>query len=388
MILLAAAGSTDVPEMPAARHVATRMAGAARLDAVTTDVDATAKRLHTVTSWARNPSFAFASLSGKPFTLKASVRIGNVAHRLTFGGVEQVTVAADTTIESDPIDALIRPGTVVESFTWTLRDATWVGTWQGQLPNVAGEGIAPGDRTAPGEQWLPTSQANVSRGPLAMYAETTADHRAVAVVGDSISALSGSWTTVAALASGIAWQTASVGAQNIISIMADKERRFGPRALAPFTHHICQHGTNDSGGTVSVFPWQSYIDYWTWGANQGVKVIQATQTPHTTSTDGWATVGGQTRVNWPKREAFNQWLRDGAPIIGGAKAEPGASGALRVGETGHPLHAVYDAGAVVESSPGSGLWRTDLGSIAGDGLHPSVLGGQIIGNAFPMGLLD
>lgn len=391
VILLAATGASSTseswPEMPVARHVATRMAAAGRLDVVSKDADATAKRLHVITSPCKNPRFAFSDLGGKGYLLRASIRIGAVAYRLTFDGLDEATVAPNSTIESDPVPVWIRADTTIETLTYTLRDSTWVGTWQGQLPSIDWEAVGAGDQSEPGARWEPTGTENNSRGPVAMYADTVEDHRALAIVGDSISALPGTWTTNVALASEIAWQSASVGGQNILSIMADKERRFGPLALAPFTHHICQHGTNDSGGTVSVFPWQSYIDYWTWAAEQGVKVIQATQTPHTSSTDGWTTLEGQTRINWPKREAFNQWLRDGAPIIDGEKAEPGATGALRVGEEGHPLHAVFDAGAAVESSLGSGLWRTDIGSIAGDGLHPSALGGTAVSNAFPMALL-
>ena len=47
----------------------------------------------------------------------------------------------------------------------------------------------------------------------------------------------------------------------------------------------------------------------------------------------------------------------------------GTAGARRVGEVGHPVWQVLDIASVVESSPGSSLWRADGGPFTGDGTH-------------------
>lgn len=111
----------------------------------------------------------------------------------------------------------------------------------------------------------------------------------------------------------------------------------------------------------------------------GGRVFQATITPSTTSTDSFATLANQTAATHfsvagnGTREQLNDWLRDGAPLLGGTAAAIGATGATRAGDGNHPLHAALDLADAVESTRNSGKWRVDGTAFkwTGDGIHPS-----------------
>ena len=126
-----------------------------------------------------------------------------------------------------------------------------------------------------------------------------------------------------------------------------------------------------------------------WGqilaAAPDTRIVKTTLLPVSTSTDGWQTLDGQTATR-TDRVHFNQWLRDGAPLSGGAPVAVGTAGAdrcpvaqngviIREAEgAGHPLAGVTDIADAVESSQDSGLWKTGWPASAyQDGLHP--LGG-------------
>jgi hypothetical protein len=154
--------------------------------------------------------------------------------------------------------------------------------------------------------------------------------------------------------------------------------------------------------------------YWQQMANRGCKVLAATCTPRTTSTDSWATVANQTAlmpsspatgnfgpetsqtVPLSGRQLYNGWLRDVAPMtiatltpvaIGtsgsgiGRCATYGTNGALintASGASGHPLLGTFDAGGVVESwNSANNTWVWTPGMVYTTdslGVHPNVTG--------------
>ena len=117
------------------------------------------------------------------------------------------------------------------------------------------------------------------------------------------------------------------------------------------------------------------ITAWAWNEAEGPRVWQATVSPSADSTDGWTTLEGQTpRAALPYRQAFNEWLRDGVPLAGGAPAEVGDPDAVRAGEDGHLVAGIIDQAAQVESEPGSGILRVDHGPLTSDGGHPNATG--------------
>lgn len=133
-------------------------------------------------------------------------------------------------------------------------------------------------------------------------------------------------------------------------------------------------GTNDVFNSANAGPaiTQLMVDL---AIKSGVKGwVQGTVPPNATTTDGYATTANQTRRNPDKHDYVNAWLRDGAPVKAG-KAVPAGSadadarctvisftGQVKPGAGAHPFGDgwVSDTGAVLESSVGSGLFRTDL----------------------------
>lgn len=116
-------------------------------------------------------------------------------------------------------------------------------------------------------------------------------------------------------------------------------------AIRP-THIINQLGTNDViAGVASATVNSQLQTMWTQLAGTGAKVIQTTFTP--TSTGTFTTVVGQTPTQQTIRNAVNAFIRT----------------------IPSPLSGILDACAVVESSPGSGVWRVDGGAWTTDGTH-------------------
>jgi len=103
-----------------------------------------------------------------------------------------------------------------------------------------------------------------------------------------------------------------------------------------------------------------------WRAEQarGLKVLANTVSPRTTSTDGWNTTTNQTpdSAHNGVRVPYNQWLRDGAPLNASTFAAVAIGGSgVRIGEAGHPVVALFDLAAAVESGTDTGLWKARQG---------------------------
>lgn len=157
-------------------------------------------------------------------------------------------------------------------------------------------------------------------------------------------------------------------------------------SLEGFTHVTTAWGFNDlnlaqaTGGT-EVKVMASAVETWKWmlKENPALKIWQTTISPSSTSTDKWATLEGQTPVaSAPLRRAFNAWVRDGAPLIAGAPAAPGSSGALRAGQEGHPLAGYVEVADTVMSARDSEIFRVDHGALTDDGGHPNETGHRLM----------
>lgn len=116
--------------------------------------------------------------------------------------------------------------------------------------------------------------------------------------------------------------------------------------------------------------------------SRGTKIIAATCTPQSTSSDSWISDANQTPLAaWASGGAaqlWNAWLRDGAPLTGSIQAgfvaaATGASGGgiVRIGQTGHPVVWLNDVASYCESQTKVGVWRSDGGvQWSPDGVHP------------------
>ena len=121
---------------------------------------------------------------------------------------------------------------------------------------------------------------------------------------------------------------------------------------------ICAHGVNDGNSGYTVAQCQSNLQViWKDLKGRGVKrVYQATITPRSSSTNGWATLGNQTNTGWTPAQLaqLNGWIRNVPP----------------------PLSGYIEIGNVVSSSQDSGLWNSPGWTT--DGVHPTVAAHEAI----------
>ncbi|MBS7541995.1 SGNH/GDSL hydrolase family protein [Ancylobacter oerskovii] len=232
---------------------------------------------------------------------------------------------------------------------------------------------------------------SVGTWPVGIIARTT--HGGVLGIGDSI--VEGTGDAYAADDAsdggfGLIGRAVSSSHAYISGAMAGDDLETATRscsnrlALARYVKNIVfEHGVNSIAGGATLAAMQAnMLALWTRGAGSartGARLFQTTLTPETNSTDSWATLENQTaRTNFSisgsgVREQLNDWLRDGAPLLAGVPVAAGTVGALRAGETDHPLHGVFDVADVVESSRNSGKWKVDgtAGKYTADGIHPT-----------------
>jgi lysophospholipase L1-like esterase len=135
---------------------------------------------------------------------------------------------------------------------------------------------------------------------------------------------------------------------------------------------VCNWGANDFR-TVSLATWQAnVIAKWIAIGALGPRVYHTTTTPVATApgNDFTQLVTQTTDGNNSKRVSFNAWLRDGAPINGGAAVAVGTTtaGTLRAGQAGHPLAGWFEVADVVENTRDSGIWKINY---TADGIHPN-----------------
>lgn len=323
--------------------------------------------------------------------IKASIEIGGTIRRVTFSGQIQGNVDPGGTLVSDPVGADLTAGevfwvrTYTSSTSWFGNTASWTTTG-----NIGGR--ANGDLTAPGSGAVAASISYLYAPSAILGRPASRTAPSVVIVGDSISTgettdrPSSAWSDSAAPAGGYIARALTVGSVPWLAIGCTGERAsnfagansYRRRALVPYASQaIVNYAINDilDGQTLTQIQ-GNLITVWGMLQARGCKVWQTTITPHTTSSDSWATVGNQTVADGTQnavRISLNTWIRDGAPILSGVAAPSGsaAAGTLRAGSAGHPLAGYFDAADYAESARNSGLWIAG-GSV--DGLHPSVSG--------------
>ncbi|GAB4068637.1 SGNH/GDSL hydrolase family protein [Ancylobacter sonchi] len=246
------------------------------------------------------------------------------------------------------------------------------------------------------------SPRTVGVWPIGIIARTT--HGGVLGIGDSI--VQGTGDSYAspdgdtdgngfgligrAVSTTRAYINCGMAGEALETIINSYDRRL---SLARYVKNIIfEHGVNGSSFVDEanrVRTQTQMIALWTLGARykrQGARLFQTTITPSTTSTDSFATTANQalqTGFTAGQREILNDWLRDGAPIVGAAPVATGTSGALYAGDGSHPLHAVFDVADAAESSRNSGKWKVNGAAnwFTADGLHPTRAGNLAIAAA-------
>ncbi len=148
------------------------------------------------------------------------------------------------------------------------------------------------------------------------------------------------------------------------------------RLLNGCTHAICEYGLNDFKNNHTFAQMKGdFLTLWHLLACRSLRVYQTTVTPFTYSSDGWASVSGQSipvAASEAVRVAFNTWLRDPSP-----------EGA--VFQSGGDLKGIFEAADLAETARNSGLWRPYYCS---DGLHPSNFGAPFLAAAINLSVFQ
>lgn len=327
-------------------------------------------------------------------TVSAGISIGTATATqipVSFNGRATGVVPAGSVLRTDDTGIQLRKGDVF--WVTTLVSVAEGGKWPvGKFAFYAGtpaEGAV--TSATPGTVSLATTIPVTSSqirmyGPMQIVGKCVTPVPVVGIVGDSIGAgfdddQNGMIGHIeqALINASIPHTTVAAGSDTPGRWASNPFRYRRSPLLAPCTHIICNLGTNGVGGVTTDVWKANQIIVWRFLAEQGFKTWQTTMLPRTTTSDGWATDGGQT-VD-PDRSAkiheINQWLRDGAPMSASfVPAATGASGGgvIRAGAAGHPISGVFDTGILAETSLGSGKWKTTgttTGRPTDDGVHPS-----------------
>lgn len=212
--------------------------------------------------------------------------------------------------------------------------------------------------------------------PLQVFSRGGTARKIVAGMGDSIMThqyLGRGLAESALNAAGIAWIDLAQIAEQANGITSTSKRLQLAKLCSTA---ISNYGVNDMINSVSAAALQSRL-VTTWKALSGIglRVIQTTITPVSTSTDSWATVANQTpHANNAARTATNDWIRGGAPIDSSdVPVAVGTPGAKVAGGAGHPLYGYYEVADTVESARNSGKWKATTGAFTSDGTHPTTL---------------
>lgn len=326
---------------------------------------------------------------------------------VTFGGSQSTVVNNGQTILSDPIDFSGVGGVVAgqvlnvrtyingisSASNWPVFDDAYTGD---KLTASLGT-TADQTHTAYGSL---TNDKGAGYGPNVIWGNSPGN--VVVTIGDSISQSVND--TVNGPPAGIhaGWvDRAFANSMPLINTARHAERGdawFGAtlahrRGLAYSGNRvIVAYGNNDfyTGTNLTALQMQNtIIPIWRAFTQRGFKVWAVTVSPRTTSTDSWATSVNQTPVaNGAARIAYNQWLRDGAPIDN--NSQPLATGTapgpnvFRMGSTFHPISdrlvakGLIDIATAVETATDSGLWKNvavnGTGPWTVDGTHPNATG--------------
>lgn len=326
----------------------------------------------------------------------ASVWLAGTGYRVTFNGANGVTIKPGGYAITDPILALDLPAdTLIDVRTYLS------GTWH---PNRYANGPGMGGWTATTDLTAPGSGAIADNtsfqyliGPVAILGNpTTTSVKNVFAVGDSIlwgmhdgpSGAAGINSTYDRMGGGgfaaraartaeFSLMNAAIGGQTaqVFATLIGHHRTMS--FAKGYYNAIEEYGRNDlfAGRTLAQLK-ADVITIWNLLAARGLRTFRTTLVPDTTSTDGWITTTNQTVKAWETdRVNFNDWLRDGAPMSGGAAAAIGAIGAARcnyynsagtlvtpASGPSHPLYGVVDTADTVESSRNSGKWVTPYAS--------------------------
>jgi hypothetical protein len=278
-----------------------------------------------------------------------------------FGGKRDVVIEPGATVTSDPVGFSAGPAILPNFYTRTYVSVASAGmTWplgQTAATSEGGEhGTAVTDKTTTG-----TIAATYERlyGPAAILGIPEQVKPFVAIVGDSIAAgyndqYDDSYLVKALTALSIPYINVAAGSEVPSKWAANSGRSRRAGLLQYCTHAIFEDGINGLGTTWANIQTNQQAA-WDYLNVQGLKVIQPTITPQTTSTNTWQTAAGQTQnANNALRVQLNALIR----------SKPA------------PLWGILEVADIAETARDSGIWNSDgtANKWTNDGTHPSTYG--------------
>lgn len=381
-------------------NIADKGSGSALAEFATTGVG-TSQIFYTVGIAATDISFKFTNwhtdlvssvlfdLAGAgSITFNASVRVVSTTNPgttvsttpwpITFKGASSVTLAPGGQIVSDTLGISLNPGDVIAVRTFLSAGTAAIYRlstgWAGSVDGF----------TATTDLTLSTTAIAQSTGyyycpsEVLGFVDDSSQGSSFYQIGDSIGygtgdsgiefsdpALYPGGFVRRALTGSAGLINASIGGDLLTWFQATNGSLYRLTAAADADAGYIEYGTNDfTLGVTAATVEAALLDVATKFRRMGLDPVYVqTITPRTTSTDNWATVTNQTPISGnAQRVIHNTWLRAGCPIDPTAltPVAVGTPGALLNGQYGHPITAVFDAAAVVESSLNSGLWLPAL----------------------------
>lgn len=306
------------------------------------------------------------------FTVKASIEYNSVTYPVYFGGTTRTkSLALDEQVVSDAVAVSIPANTLF--YVRTYVTVTNLGEkWPVAQAAVTaiGEGFAATTDKTDDYTYTSFSAASIFC-PSAILGYTSTDTANVLIIGSSSGWGQGDtaesptydfgYISRALRASGhdyIKFTRASTAMSHYLT-GAGYLRLLAYLNVVKPTHVIHQLGPNDLTSAASFATMQSRINSMVdILGSTGARVIQATYTPVTTSTDSWATLVNQTVVSSnTARIDTNNWIRGG-------------------GVTG--ITGYIECCGAVESSQDSGKFKVTgvAGAYTADGTHLTQLGHQ------------
>lgn len=312
------------------------------------------------------------------YQLESAIWRTSIVHPLTFQGRKSPTIEAGTPfLASDPLGMTAIPA----GSSMTLRSGAIVSSGQ-KIPaggaGTAGQTGTAASTSATSQVYSGSAITTPSGGavpsnafvPLCVLGIPEQRHPALFIWGDSIMYGQGDNSTTDTYGH-VGWVERGCALPNGTFLPFVNCSRSGERSLAYsvgyawtryalleyVTHALFGASTNDLAAAVPLATLQSNVQAaWSQARRMGCRVYHTTMTPKTTGS--WTTAAGQTVAagygSDETRGQFNAWLFQQA-----------AAGVI---------DGVLDVNAVVEDPANPGKWRTDLGALTADGLHPNQAG--------------
>lgn len=319
-------------------------------------------------------------------TFKCSLKVGSTLYPFTFNGQREVTIDGSGNIPSALLNIPIPLGTAHSLVTFVKDGSTWYHTCFSYEPSGAGGYSANVDLTAKGSAAV-TQSTGALFGPSEILYIPAAGVKPLGgiVFSDSVAHGTGDgggqWQSINIAnrrLSGGGWPSrlmagksglinAGVPGDSVAGFRQTSGNEFRTTAQPAAGYAIDAYTRNDfSGGNGTTTGTHSAV-----ATNRllaapkiapkGQPIAVCTVTAKADSTNGFKDLAGQTEtpgVNADQVLLHNIWLRAGAPINPTTKTHVpvGTSGALTIGQLGHPWAVLFDVASFTDIAlPSGGL---------------------------------